>query len=537
MKKWIVSMVALLALFVLIGPVCAASVGGEIPPQVDGAHWSCKEIEALAKRYHADKRLPEATTIQRQELAVVLLDVLNHVAEMSRQPDCVIPREDIERLTVLHEALKEELMHFEGYLSGREAIEKLLAAKEDVPPFEYRYGVTGFFRGEGAGNLRLTDFAYAPGHVEGRLVSRVRPYLDWHPLDYLDLHLEGQWYGYAFGKDDFNRGTLYQGYIEARLPDKDTLSLRLGRQEFVYGTMFMQGADTFYKGLTFDAARLRVKPTDKLTVDVLFGQYAEAVSGGLSGTLGGVYGTYAISEGNAVEAYMFRDTGLPQRHRGEELFIWGSRLTAKRGPLSLEFEPVYESGTQYSRTAGTLDDISAYGGHLDVTIETTLADFKNKFLLGYGLASGSKNAANNVRFNREFKNVNNDTALVPDMNMVSDFSGLTVTANGKDHHASGYHVATLGWGIDLITGLNLSTVGRYYVANQVEDGFSHGLGFETDFTLTWTLSDQYSVVAAYDRFFTGKFFQDTGHGDKDVDYGYIMFQYNFSKTKVKQARQ
>jgi hypothetical protein len=52
------------------------------------------------------------------------------------------------------------------------------------------------------------------------------------------------------------------------------LALKVGRQDFNYGSAFILGADTFYNGLSFDAVRLRVQPLQALTVDLLGGLYA-----------------------------------------------------------------------------------------------------------------------------------------------------------------------------------------------------------------------------------------------------------------------
>ena len=95
------------------------------------------------------------------------------------------------------------------------------------------------------------------------------PYVSWHPTDFLDIHLEGQGYGYTGGSQYLGKVSLYQGFVEGRLPVMDVLALKVGRQELIYGSTFILGANSFFQGLTFDAARLRVKPLDALTVDPL----------------------------------------------------------------------------------------------------------------------------------------------------------------------------------------------------------------------------------------------------------------------------
>ena len=526
MKKLVFLFLSLLFSLLLAAAVFADEGRGEIPAQVPRGHWSCREVADLAAKYDALKKLPEKEVIEKRELAAPLLATLEKV-----QTKCelggteAVPREDLDRLAALYEALKEELAREEGYETRREAIERILAKPET--PFEYKLGINGFLRGDVAGNFHLADNSFNPGHSEGRFVYRVKPYAYWHPTDWLDLHVEGQGYGFTGGHQEFNKVSLYQGFVEAKLPGSDLLALKGGRQEFSYGSAFILGADSFFDGLTYDAARLRVKPGEPLAVDLLVGAYATPFSGGVEGNLAGAYATWTVSEGNAVEVYALRDSGSTDHHVGEYLAIWGLRGTAKLGAVSMEAEPVYESGRAFNTVQGGNDRIDAFGGHLDAAVESVLAGHNNKFFLSYAYGSGSRDAATGISAAREFRNPANDTSLVGDMHVVGDLSGVTVAG----HHASGLQIYTLGWGVDITKELNFSATSRYFVANDVEDGFSKKLGLETDFTLAYAVCDNLSLIAGYDRFSTGGFFRDASGSGHDIDYGYLMVQFDISKTK------
>ena len=527
----------LLSLF-LLNSADAREVRGDIPARIPMDHWSCREITALATKYGAINMVPERATLEKKELAAPLLAVMEKVlAKCELEGKEAVPAEDLERIAALHEALKEELAQYEGYRTRRESIEKMLA-KPEIPPFEYKVGINGTLRGEGGGNFRLADLSYAPGHGEGRFVYRVKPYAYWHPTEWLDIHAEGQEYGLTGSNhQEYNKFSLYQGFIEARLPGSGLLALKVGRQEFSYGSAFIIGPDSFFDGLPFDAARLRIRPVGPLNVDLLVGAYATPFSEGVKGNLAGVYTTYAISEGNAVEAYVFRDTGPTERRPGEYLAIWGVRGTAKNGPLSVEVEPDFESGRIFNDSRGENERIEAFGGHVDLTLESVLAGFNNKLFASYAFGSGSANSANGAGSAREFKNPNRDTSLVGDMGLIRDMSGVTVDG----HHASGLRIYTLGLGVDLTGKLNFSATGRYFVANAVESGFRNQLGLESDFTLTWNVSEGLSAIAGYDRFFTDGFFRDASGSSHGIDYGYLMLQFDLSKSKPrpklpKQAR-
>ena len=155
-----------------------------------------------------------------------------------------------------------------------------------------------------------------------------------------------------------------------------------------------------------------------------------------------------------------------------------------------------------------------------------MAGYNSKLFASYAYGSGSANAVNGASFAREFKNPNNDNSLMGDMGVAGDMSGVTVSG----HHASGLQIYTLGFGVDLTREINFSTTGRYFVANAVENGFSKQLGLETDFTLTWNVYEGLSAIAGYDHFFTGGFFRDSSGSSGDIDYGYLLVQFDLSKS-------
>ncbi|HEX9022239.1 MAG TPA: alginate export family protein [Geobacteraceae bacterium] len=529
MKRIVASIIWSLSLVLCCGTTFVAAAGQDIVNA-----QSVRDLADLARKYEATGKLPQSVVAEgkqctSEQAATCLLSIIKKVLDKSQaEGKEAVPQEDLDRISALREALQEELAKQEGYLTLRESIDKMLAKPEE-PAFLLKGGVKGFVRGEGAWNQRLTDFSYNPGHGEGRFLYRAIPYLYWHPTDYLDIHLEGQGYGFTGGSQYWGQYSLYQGYVEGKLPGSDAIALKAGRQEFVYGSAFILGANAFYQGLTFDAARLRAKPLGPLTIDFLGGWYATPWSAGIKGNLAGGYATYAVREGTVIEAYAFNDTGSTNHHPGEYLNIWGLRATAKAGPVSFEIEPVFESGRTLNSITGFNDGISAWGGHADMTVEAEVLGKKHTFFASYAYGSGNREAADGTSARREFRNPDNDTSLTGDMSLIGDLSG----ANAGGVHASGVQLFNLGWGMELMEGLNFSATGRYFYANATSVGISRRIGLETDFTLTCTVNEHLTVVAGYDRFFTGGFFRDATGSTRDVDYGYLMLQFDISKSKPK----
>lgn len=519
--------------------------GDEIPDKVTREHWAFREVADLGEKYGAGVKLGDEQFVAKGELVDKFVAALSSIAEKyDKEGPSVISRDDMEGIRRMIIAMEDELFGSQPYRTIRTTIEQLLVLVEPpVPVFKYKVGVNGFLRGEGAGNFRFTDMSYAPGSDAGRLLYRVKPYAYWHPNNYLDVHLEGQGYGFTGEESrkshEFN---LYQGFVEAKLPQGDTsgknmIALKAGRQEFNYGSSFILGADTFFNGLTFDAVRLRVQPSqnwfNQLTVDLLGGKYAKPYSDGLKGDLLGAYVTYKAAEDSSIEAYTFRDTGSEDRRSGEHLDTFGYRSTSSVGMFGMEYELAYQSGKLFNATSAVNDNIAAFGGHVDLTGAFPVKAFGNSYdssiFLSFAMGSGDKNAVDGTSSSKEFRNGNNDSSLVGDMSVVGDLSGVDV----GDHHASGMQVYTLGWGIDLSKKLNFSATGRKFIADKVEDGFSRDIGVETDFTVTYTHNKDYALIVGYDHFFTGRYFRDAGAGNDDIHYGYAMLQFNYDWTKRK----
>ncbi len=411
--------------------------------------------------------------------------------------------------------------HHEAHSEGKK--------DEAIDPLQFgplKVGLDAMIRGESTNNFNFTDFTFTLENSDNRLLIRVRPSLTLTPTEYLTAKVEGQWYA-AYNDEDFDKVRLYQGYVEGGLPNKK-VTLKAGRQELVYGSTFMLGVDTFFDGLSFDAVKLGLKPIEPLAVDLFAGKYTEDNSGGITGELYGVYGTYSVSDDLAIDLYGLLDTGgegLTHEGKDERTYSVGARLTANHGKLlALEVEPIFQFGNHVEDSSH--HDISAFGGHIDLTIDPALGRYPSKGFISYAFGSGDSDSAEG-KFS-EFHNPNNDTPLIGDTSVVGDLSGVTaIDAGGNEVHASGLHVVTVGGGIDVTDKFNVSLDGHYFRAVETPTGISKDVGFETNLILTYKLTDQVSLFASANRFFTGSFFRDATGSGKDINYGYLQLQATF----------
>ena len=250
------------------------------------------------------------------------------------------------------------------------------------------------------------------------------------------------------------------------------------------------------------------------------------LSGGIEGKIYGIYATYTPGETLSVDLYGLRDTGgAGATHVGgdhEVTYSVGTRLNGKIGKhVAYELEPVYQFGKKNKKDGASHNHISAYGGHVDVTVDPPLGRYPGKIFLSYAYGSGDGDPEEG-KFT-EFHNPNNDTSLIGDMNVIGELGGLTV----GNATASGLQVVTAGGGIDVTRKLNVSLDGHYFRANKVPSGFSKEIGIETNLILTCKIKENISVLLSANRFFTGDFFKDAAGSGKDINYVYAQLQATF----------
>ncbi len=408
------------------------------------------------------------------------------------------------------------------------------AQAHDDPPDPLKFGpvklgLDSLVRPESTSNFNLGSFSFAPGNHESRVLFRLRPSVSVSPSDNLTARVEGQWYAF-YNDTDFSIFSLYQGYVEGVVPGVKGVSLKAGRQEFVYGSTFLLGADAFFDGLTFDAAKLSFKPSEKFTADLFGGRYVKKWAGDIEGNLYGIYATYAPRESLSIDLYGLRDTGgAGATHVGGEhevTYSVGTRLNGKAGKhVAYELEPVYQFGRK-SKEGANHNHISAHGGHADVTIDPSLGRYPGKIFLSYAYGSGDANLQEG-KFT-EFHNPNHDSSLFGDMSVIGDLSGLSLSdAAGNEVRASGLHVLTVGGGVDFTERLNLSLDGHFFRAARTPAGFSKEIGIETNLILTCKIRNNITALLSGNRFFTGEFFKNVTGSGKDINYVYAQLQATF----------
>jgi hypothetical protein len=399
-----------------------------------------------------------------------------------------------------------------------------------VGEWEFDGGGQVRLRGDFAWNQNLTNFAFTPGHKETQFLERTRlqASIENHSLN-LEVFVQGQWYGRWGGIDNRSDFDLYQGYVEWGKVLNLPVSLKAGRQEFLYGSAYFLGTNDSYNGLSWDGFKTSIRPFEELVVDILGSKMAKLNSGDPDIYLAGLYTTYKIYKEGSLEGYLFYNKGgFPISHRefvlndsGQQWFTVGARLAGKLGRFDFELEPEFQWGKVQKVAGDGRDLIRAYGGHLDLGYTFKLP-WEPRVFGTYAYGSGD----NNPFYGRytEFHNIfNDDDNLYGKMKVIPDQSGVTV----NDIHASGLQIWVGGISLNPLPKLGVTLRAHRFLANRVPSGFNKDIGTEFDSEISYKLTKRISFLVGLDTFFTGRFFKQASGSGKDIEYAYVQAQLEF----------
>jgi hypothetical protein len=356
---------------------------------------------------------------------------------------------------------------------------------------------------ESVRSFEWNDFVSPPNSDDERLLLRVRPTLALGGEGPFRAGVEGMMFG-TRGATRSSEFTLYQGWAEAVFFGGHG-GVRAGRQELSYGSAFLLGADDFHNGQSFDAVKLLLGATDRISVDLFGGWYAAENSGGTSGSIAGLYGTTGAA-GVLIDLYALRDESGPddaQDSGRDRVWSLGTRMVAHPWDLlHLEVEAAWQRGRA---GGGTNETIAARGGHVDVTIGRESGDGAG-VSLGYAAGSGDGSDTDGTR--KEFRNPNNDSGIIGDMGVIGDLGGVEVSGL----KASGLRTLSAGGHVRMGSSWSIAGDVHWFGAAAVPEDMSRSIGLETNLTLTHELTESLSIDTSVNRFVPGGFVREaSGH--------------------------
>jgi hypothetical protein len=309
------------------------------------------------------------------------------------------------------------------------------------------------------------------------------------------------------------------------------LSVRLGRQELVYGEQRLVGHVAWLNAArTFDAAKVTFR-TKAFSVDAFGASVVRTLvdefdKSGAGNRFAGAYATTAkLIPHGTVEPYLFwkRDVNLTGELGGAATLqhsTIGVRLVG-RMPARLDY------GIEMALQRGSLgsEDVKAWAGHWQLR-ESFPGPGAAKLTGEYNFASGDEDPADGVRgtFDQLYPTPHDKTGLADQIAWknihharagfeVSPFKATPVTLN--------YHSWWLAESRDAVYNVGNAPLGR--IPTGAAD---RHVGQELDLQVTRAITPQIQVAGGYAHIFTGAFLEQATPG-ASYSHPYVMVTYVF----------
>ena len=213
---------------------------------------------------------------------------------------------------------------------------------EQLGDLNFKLNASGRVRGEGSDNKDFTNTIEDKNNFIG---SRFRISLDVQNKKtssvFINIDHTGTW-GANSGVTRDGNATIHQAYLKHNF--NDSIQLKLGRQEFLYGDELLVGPLGWSNvGRSFDA--FKTTWTHKLGWVDLFVADVSKTSNGVTTNdhyFSGVYSHFNLQSIDNLEFYIF-NTQDPANSTEERAVHYGTRLKSKAGLFDYRFEATGQS--------------------------------------------------------------------------------------------------------------------------------------------------------------------------------------------------
>ena len=347
--------------------------------------------------------------------------------------------------------------------------------------------------------------------------------------------------------DEFD---LQQAFVDFRVrlpatvpgPDPATLTLRLGRQELLYGVQRLIGPlDWASVRRTFDGGKLtfeihKVNTLDVLWVHPVIIENEEPNPADGDALLAGVYNTTSLPNVFGKDAatklelyglYLDRDSAAfpTEGAGGEERVTLGVRFSGQPRPLDFDVELDYQFG-EYGE-----GDICAWAAAAEVGYTLAGAPLAPRPFLGFDSASGDRDAGDGdlETFNQLYPTGHLHLGYIDAIgrqNIVDARGGVELTLLKDARRAkkvtlrAEHHFFWRQSDADAV----YNAGGGVIRADAGSD--ETYIGGETDLLLNWQVERHWAAYFGYSHFFPGDFIRDTGPSG-DIDFVYAAVQFTF----------
>jgi hypothetical protein len=426
--------------------------------------------------------------------------------------------------------------------------------------FRARFLDQTYFAVPGAGPTAVDFRANTPQSDNDFLLLRTRVHAGYSPTDWLAVYGEGQNSSSTGDKRDPNTQSngpfdLRQGYVRLGGTDALPLSLKVGRQELVYGDERLVGSfDWDNIGRTFDAAKLHFEQStfwvDAFTGRVVIPNDNQFDQPNWDDWFSGVYAsTRSLVPKTELQLYFLADnasTGSPKDvttygkgNSPRDIYTVGSRFKTLPGQLDgwdLNGEFAGQFG-DFQYAAGTPGVVNgqrltqlAYATHIEGGYTFTEQDFHPRFAIGFDYASGDDNP--NDKDHNTFVNLfptnhkfYGAMDFVSWQNLLDPYFKASIAPVKGLSVALTYNAFLLASTSDFFYQVNgvPRTTGGYGIHPQ-NGSFA---GQEVDIIATYQPKPFVQLQAGFGHFFTGDYVDQTLGGSHDANWVYLQAQLNF----------
>lgn len=405
-----------------------------------------------------------------------------------------------------------------------------------------------------AGSFPNRDFLEGLDNSNDYFLFRTKVHLGWSPANWLTIFSQGR-DAHSTGDErpisEEDAFDLHQAYVQLGDPHHFPLTLKVGRQELLYGDeRYIGVADWSNFGRSFDAAKLRFEQ-GAFWLDAFSGRQVIPHDGHFNQSndydwFSGLYGSSrALVPWQDTELFFLArnvGTGSPTAVTPtlggpgpRDIYTAGTRwksVPEKLGPWDYVFEAVGQFGS--INQGGTRLDhqafaVNATGGY---TLKKTFGS--PRFHVGYDFATGDSDPADdhNETFEMLF-GTNHRLYGVMDLFSMRNMHIPRLGASFKPAKDLTVSLDWLGfWMADTADflypeaggGRNQNGYGRH-------PGFDSYVGNEIELQANWQVAPWGQVQAGYGHFFAGDYVRDSaasgGFDTEDADWIYLQVRFSF----------
>lgn len=323
---------------------------------------------------------------------------------------------------------------------------------------------------------------------------------------------------------DEDQFALQQAFVDVNLPwDDNTLLLRLGRQDLIYGAQrLISPLDWANVRRTFQGAKASLKMPDQ-TLDLFIVQPVivdrqhwnenddDTIFAGVYYVrqLPDVIGPDAKSRLDAYLLGLYRRPG----DLDEDRYTLGSRFSTAPKPWDLDVEVSYQFGEIDN------DSINAWQFAVEGGYQFVDMTFEPRVFIGFDIASGGDAGE---RFDQLFPLGHAYFGYIDAIgrqNIIDVHPGVTLTLNKDVTLRAAQHFF---WRQDTDDAV-YNAGGGVLRAGASDERY---IGSELDLLLNWRIDRHLSAYAGFSYFWGGDFIEDTG-SDEDIAFFYVALTYTF----------